>query len=348
MIDEEVKRLRRRVADAVAAKWPEAIVSELQSLPGGVSSLTYRSTIERKDADPQGVVVKMAPPGLEPVRNRDVLRQAKILKLLKQEGSVAVPEVLFEDAALPPVFVMTLLEGESYEPLTEETENPPSPSEVDARARAAARMLATMHNVDLAGLGDLGEPTITLDSEVERWSTLIQTAEYGVAPRHEELYARLMARVPQPVKPAIVHGDYRLANILFSGTTLNAVIDWEIWAVGDPRTDLAWLLMHTAPAHRFCEKRSSADVLAGTGMPSLPDLLKEYLSVRATDTDDLDWFLAYSYYKTAAAMSVIVKRNRRRAHPDASLNVVADSLSEVIERGLEIVDCFESGTRWHR
>ncbi|WP_207634256.1 phosphotransferase [Candidatus Frankia alpina] len=64
-------------------------------------------------------------------------------------------------------------------------------------------------------------------------------------PGHEKLHERLAGSVPAGVEPRVLHGDFRLANMLFSGATLEAVIDWEIWSVGDPRSDLAWLLMHT-------------------------------------------------------------------------------------------------------
>src|SRR5688572_5931645 len=89
----------------------------VRRLTGGASSLTYAGTIA---ADDRRVVVKIAPPGVAPTLNRDVLRQARLMKALHGHA-VAVPEVLWEDGGhppeVPPLFVMSFLDGTSLEPL---------------------------------------------------------------------------------------------------------------------------------------------------------------------------------------------------------------------------------------
>ncbi|QDQ90318.1 phosphotransferase family protein [Rhodococcus sp. WB9] len=340
MTEFDVNSLTTRATATAGRVWPGSVVSAPTPLPGGVSSLTYRATLTRPGLPDTGIVLKMAPPGLDPVRNRDVLRQARIIRLLCAAPGVRVPSILFEEDGTPerpPFFAMTLVDGQSYEPLLDVADSPPSSGTVAVRARAAAGMLARMQNLDPVALGVGDEPVVTVADELGRWQRLLDTVDDDIAPRHAELHAALAERIPAPVAPTLLHGDYRLANMLFSGEDLAAIIDWEIWSVGDPRTDLAWLLMHTDPVHRFRRSRPATDVHAGTGMPSRGELLGAYRAERDVPVPDLDWFLAYCHYKTASTLSVFVKRNRKRADPDPALVVAADSLADVIERGLTVL-----------
>src|ERR1700712_1687231 len=110
-------------------------LTDLEVLQGGASSLTYAA----RTGSGTRVVVKVAPPGLEPVRNRDVLRQARVLAALAAVPDVAVPAVLGTDAGsppeIPPLFVMSYVEGESYEPRHQPGGPRPAADEVRGRAR---------------------------------------------------------------------------------------------------------------------------------------------------------------------------------------------------------------------
>lgn len=329
--------LLQRASTVADRRWPGAEVCGLRRLPGGVSSLTYATELRRPGEDPLSTVLKVAPTGLEPVKNRDVLRQSRVIRLLGRQG-FPVPDVLFEDDDLPPLFAMELVRGESYEPLLDVAAAPPSAEVVGQRARAAARALAQLQllSPDQIGVGD--EPVLSLREELDRWALLLSTVPDDICLGHDELHARLGESVPEAVAPGLVHGDYRLANMLFDGGRLTAVIDWEIWSVGDPRVDLAWLLMHTDPPHYFRHERPPHDVEAGRGMPSATALLEEYRTVCPVEVSNLDWFLAYGAYKTASTIAVFVKRNRRLAQPDPVITVGGESLRQVVRRGLEIME----------
>lgn len=335
--ESDEKELLTRLTAAATSRWPGAKMEGLRRLPGGVSSLTYASMLHIPAEPAQPVVVKMAPPGLAPVRNRDVLRQARVIRALGSVPEMRVPSVLFEDEGAPPLFVMELLPGDSYEPLLDTMPDPPTAEVVGRRARTAAQMLAQMQSLSPERLGLADEPVVTVKEELDRWALLLDSVDDDICPGHRELYEALADRVPGPLTPVLVHGDYRLANMLFHGDALNAVIDWEIWSVGDPRADLAWLLMHTDPVHRFDEIRDGANTAAGRGMPARHELLEEYLQVRPVPVRELDWFLAYCHYKTASTISVLVKRNRRRPDPDPKLVTAAASLASVIRRGQGIL-----------
>jgi aminoglycoside phosphotransferase (APT) family kinase protein len=334
----DVSDLLDRATLGADARWPGASVHDLVALPGGVSSLTFAARLERPDAPDRRIVVKVAPPGLAPVRNRDVLRQARVLRALHGVDGVRVPEVLIEDAGTPPFFVMAFVEGESYEPKLSVADTPPTAEEVDARARAAVRMLARLALVEPADVGLGGEAVVSIGDELDRWQRLYSTVPEELHHAQAELYRRLAERLPEPLAPRILHGDYRIGNMQFSGSELGAIIDWEIWSVGDPRHDLAWLLTWVDPVQVFFTHRSEADERAGDGMPSVPELLAEYQAIRPGELPDLAWFEAYCRYKMASTTAVLVKHNRRRDEPAPHLEVAATTIEAMIERGLTILD----------
>ncbi|WP_036725201.1 phosphotransferase family protein [Patulibacter minatonensis] len=326
-----------RVSRSVAARFPGATVEALDRLHGGVSSLTFRAALAGAPDAHRRIVVKVAPPGLEPVRNRDVLRQARVLDALHPVSGVAAPEVLFTDDGAPPLFAMTYVDGQSYEPLTDVLDDPPEPEVVRERAEAAARMLARLQGVEPADVGLADEPVLSPAEELGRWRRLFETCPDDLRGDEDALHAELVRDVPESVEARILHGDYRLANMQFDGARLAALIDWEIWSVGDPRSDLAWLLMHTDPRHRFAGPPDDANRRAGEGMPTREELLATYRREREIDTAELPWFLGCCHYKTASTIAVLAKQNRRREQPDAAMVRAEESLPAVIGRGLELV-----------
>jgi aminoglycoside phosphotransferase (APT) family kinase protein len=342
------KQLAGRAAAVASHTWPGARITGLRRLEGGVSSLTYAAELQADGAAPSPLVLKIAPPGLAPVRNRDVLRQARLLRRLAGLDGVPTPAVLFTDDGDPPLFAMQLCPGQSYEPALDHDSSPPAPEIAAIRMRCAARVLARMHRDTPAGLGLTEQPVMPVAEELDRWARLFDTVDADLAPGHQLLRDRLAERVPGDAGPRLLHGDYRLANMLFVDSELTGIIDWEIWSVGDPRTDLAWLLMHTAPAHVFHEHRSADDIAAGTGLPGRAELLSEYVQARREDgasaagvtaeTAELPWFLALSFYKTAATTAAIIKRDRKRPVPDPKLVVAARHLDEVLAAGHAALD----------
>lgn len=330
-----IQELLDRATLAADARWAGASVSDLDPLPGGISSLTFAARLSRPRDEARRIVLKVAPPGLPPVCNRDVLRQARVLQALHPIDGVSVPEVLFEDGGDPPFFGMDFVAGQAYEPYKDVSPNPPVPEVVGDRARAAARMLGRLQLIvpDEVGLGT--EPVIPLATELERWTRLYATAGDDLRQHETELADRLAASLPSPAAPRILHGDFRLGNMQFDGAHLGAIIDWEIWSVGDPRTDLAWLLTYTDPVQRFQAERDEPNRVAMEAMPSREELLSEYLETGPADPGDLNWFLAYCLYKIASTTSVLAKQNRRRPTPDPALEFAASTIPAVLSRGLE-------------
>jgi aminoglycoside phosphotransferase (APT) family kinase protein len=348
--DLDEAELVRRVTAQAATRDPGAAIEDLVRLEGGVSSLTFKAILRGSDGSTQPLVLKVAPPGLPPVRNRDVLRQARVLEVLAEVPGFPVPRVHLAESGNPPWFAMEFQPGDSYEPLLDVSPDPPDPTTVAERMHTITRALAWLHSKGPADLGLGDEPVVTVAEELNRWVRLFATIDEDIAAGHEKLGERLARQVPPDVSPVLVHGDYRLGNALFVGAQLQAIIDWEIWSVGDPRTDLAWVLMHTRPAHVFYEHRSPRDVAAGSLMPTPDELLATYVSARrdAGSTEDeiaqatvnLDWFLALAYYKTASTIAAIAKRERRRPRPtpEAKVLVAAARLGDILAAGHQVLD----------
>jgi aminoglycoside phosphotransferase (APT) family kinase protein len=314
--------------DALRIRLAGSRVREVAVLAGGASSLTFRGVLKERP-----VVVKVAPPGHEPVGHRDVLRQARILRALGPTD-VPVPEVLVEDAESPPLFVMSLVAGESFEPLFDgglgfdDIEFDVVPD----RYRSAAECLAALHLLSPGDLGVGEEPVVDAAAEVDRWCATLRTVDRDLVPGWEPVGDELLAGVPAPMGPAIVHGDFRLGNLLAVGSEVTAVIDWEIWSVGDPRIDLGWFLANADPV---TYSRPSPFVDA---VPSRGDLLEHYAQRAGADVPDVAWFIALACFKSAATWSLIVKHNRRRPTPRAEFEEMAPMLPRLLERARTLLD----------
>ncbi|MGE2814317.1 phosphotransferase family protein [Mycobacterium heidelbergense] len=311
----DLDELRRRLAGAG--------VTGVDSLAGGASSLTFRGV-----CDGRAVVIKVAPPGVQPVAHRDVLRQARIIKALAA-SQVPVPEVLWEDSGSPPLFVMSHVEGDCVEPLFDGC---PSTPDLAERYRNACRAMAALHSLSPSDLGLGGDPVIDPLAEVRRWCDTLLTVDAALVPGWRDVRDALLGCAPTGMTPRVVHGDFRLGNLMAVGAQITAVIDWEIWSLGDPRVDAGWFLIN-------CDPDTYGRVSASAGMaPPVAELTDIYQRELGCEVSDLDWFIALACFKSVATWSLIVKHNRRRRSPRAELEAMAATLPRLLERARSMLD----------
>ncbi len=318
MVEVDLDELRHRLA--------AADVTDVTALAGGASSFTFRGVRSGRP-----VVIKLAPPGVEPIAHRDVLRQARILKALAVTR-VPVPEVLWEEPGdpplAPPLFVMSHVEGDCVEPLFDGC--PPAP-EVVERYRNACRAMAALHRLSPSDLGLGGEPVIDPVSEVERWCHTLQTVDAALVPDWQGVRDSLLRCAPTAIGPGVVHGDFRLGNLMAAGASINAVIDWEIWSIGDPRIDAGWFLIN-------CDPDTYQRVPDPVGIaPPIAELAEIYQDELGCEVADLAWFSALACFKSAATWSLIVKHNRRRSAPREEWEAMAPALPRLLERARSMV-----------
>ncbi|ORA16588.1 phosphotransferase family protein [Mycobacterium arosiense] len=319
MAELDPTELRRRLAGAG--------IADVAPLAGGASSLTFAGI-----RNGRRVVIKVAPPGVEPVAHRDVLRQARIIKALNTTN-VPVPTVLFEDAGdppgTPPLYVMTHVEGDCAEPLFDGC---PPVGGLSDRYRNACRAMAALHRLAAADLGLGDEPVVDPVAEVHRWSDTLRSVDPALAPEWPNVRDALLDCAPRAMAPRVVHGDFRLGNLLAAGPRINAVIDWEIWSIGDPRIDAGWFLINCDP-----DTYRRADPPDGV-VPPIDELAELYASELGCEITDLGWFTALACFKSTATWSLIVKHNRRRAAPRAELEGMAAVLPSLLARGRSLLD----------
>jgi aminoglycoside phosphotransferase (APT) family kinase protein len=319
MAELDLDELRRRLAGAN--------VTNVTPLAGGASSLTFRGTRAGRS-----VVIKVAPPGVAPVAHRDVLRQARIIKALAATR-VPVPEVLWQDPGkppdTPPLFVMSHVEGDSMEPLFDGC--PPAVDLVE-RYRNACRAMAALHSLSPFDLGLGGETVIDPVAEVQRWCETLQTVDASLVPDWQGVRDALLSRAPTGIGPSVVHGDFRLGNLIAFGAHISAVIDWEIWSIGDPRIDAGWFLINCDP-----DTYQRVPALAGVAPPTA-ELAQIYQHALGREVGELAWFTALACFKSAATWSLIVKHNRRRSSPRAELEAMAATLPRLLARARSMVD----------
>jgi aminoglycoside phosphotransferase (APT) family kinase protein len=303
--------IAERATAVLAAQSPTARASSVAKLLGGASSFTYSIDIEDQ-GEYRRAVVKTAVAGLAPVRNRDVLRQARLLKVI---DTVPVPEVIGEDTGdppdVPPLFIMSFVEGDSIEPRHDAVDTPLTAEQVRIRSLSAAALLADLQSTPIGGVVFADEPVVGLADEVERWERALATIDPDLLAGAEACHKLLTESVPAALPPTLVHGDWRLGNMLSSGNEIRSVIDWEIWSLGDPRIDLGWFLMMNHSDHPLV-------VAPGDGTPDEAELLDAYAARRGEPIPDLNWFHALVRYKQAAIAALIVKNARKRQLPDPS------------------------------
>jgi len=320
MAELDLDELRRRLAAAQ--------ITDVAPLAGGASSLTFDGA-----RDGRKVVIKVAQPGVEPVAHRDVLRQARIIKALAGTP-VPVPEVLCEDAGhpphTPPLFVMSHVEGDCAEPLFDGVAGADL-ADLTERYRNACRTMAALHSIAPAALGLEGEPVVDPVAEVHRWCATLQTVDAALVPDWQDVRDALLHCAPTALAPSVVHGDFRLGNLLAVGAGIKAIVDWEIWSVGDARIDAGWFLIN-------CDPDTYRRVPDSAGIAPPTAELAEIYAQEGGSVGDLAWFTALACFKAAATWSLIVKHNRRRSSPRAELEAMAPTLPRLLARARSMVD----------
>jgi aminoglycoside phosphotransferase (APT) family kinase protein len=331
-----IEQLTDRTQRASQSWHPGARVVSVEPLTGGTSSLTFTVRFEGVPEADEVVVLKVAPPGLPPVRNRDVLRQGTVMRALAGHEGVVVPEVLFEDAGDPPevspFLAMNLVPGECVEPILIADPDPERASDFRQRAFDAARVLAAMHRLDPAAIGLADEPVVSIKAEIDRWVRAYETAPAHLQFDYPRVSEALHASIPPAVRPVVNHGDYRLGNTLCAADHLTAVIDWEIWSVGDPRVDLTWLTF-------FCDDSGHPSRASDqpSGMPSRAELRAAYTDAGGEAFPDVDWFDALTLFKEAALTSLLIKRAEKSGDPGIAAQLVefTPSLGRMLDMASE-------------
>ncbi|MBV8195427.1 MAG: phosphotransferase family protein [Candidatus Dormibacteraeota bacterium] len=190
-----------------------------------------------------------------------------------------------------------------------------SPATRQAMSQTLVDTLVRLHALDpnAIGLGDFGHPEGFLGRQVQRWWQQWEASKTRPLPAMDELHARLERTVPQQSPSGIVHGDYRLDNVMFAPrdpSRIVAVVDWEMSTIGDPLCDLGLLLVYWADN----EEEAAARTLHGRaitcedGFLRRDEIVDRYRRATTRDLASLDWYIALGAYKLAIIAEGITAR----------------------------------------
>ncbi|MBU2137039.1 MAG: phosphotransferase [Alphaproteobacteria bacterium] len=300
-----------RFDEARLAAWMQANVEgyegplEVRQFKGGQSNPTYQLVTPNKK-----YVMRRKPPGKLLPSAHAVDREYKVISALYPTGfPVARSYGLCTDEEVigTMFYVMDMVEGRI---LWDQQLPQYEPAQRRAIYMAKLKTLADLHNTDheAIGLGDYGKPGNYMGRQVDRWTKQYRASETVKLEEMERLIEWLPRTVPPQERTSVVHGDYRLDNMVLHPTEprVIAVLDWELSTLGEPLADFTYLLMNWVNG-------SIANIpdLEAHGVPSIEEYVAEYCRLTGRDgLPDLNWYFAYNIFRLAGIIQGIVGRVR--------------------------------------
>jgi aminoglycoside phosphotransferase (APT) family kinase protein len=284
---------------------------EFSLITGGHSNLTYRVV----DAAGRKLVLRRPPLGAVLATAHDMGREHRIIAALAGTG-VPVPPALGlctdEGVNDAPFYVMAFVEGAVLDTGAMVEKHVPAESR-RGLGRHVIEVLAQLHGVDLdaVGLSDLGRHEGYVPRQLKRWRTQWEKSKTRELAAMEEVYEALQSNIPEQEGATVVHGDYRLGNMLTgSDGRVAAVLDWELCTLGDPLADLGYLMNNWAePGETGPASRGAA--VAPTvveGFPTRAEMVAHYSELTGRDASRIDYYRAFSYWRLAAIVEGVLAR----------------------------------------
>ena len=300
---------RHRIDEARLDQWMGAHVEGYRGpltvlqFKGGQSNPTYRL-----DTPDRSYVLRRKPFGKLLPSAHAVDREFRVISALGRQGfPVARAYAVCTDEAVigAAFYIMSMEEGRVFW-------DPSLPSQTKEARRAIftskIETLAKLHSYDpeAIGLGDYGKPGNYFARQVDRWTKQYRASETQNIPEVEKLIEWLPRTIPQQERVSVVHGDYRLDNMIFHPIEprVIAVLDWELSTLGDPMADFTYLLMQwTMPG------LANADFKT-LNIPTLGEAAQIYCDVTKSAVPDLNWYFSYNLFRLACITQGIAGRIR--------------------------------------
>jgi aminoglycoside phosphotransferase (APT) family kinase protein len=276
---------------------------------GGGSNFSF--LLERDDAR---FVLRRPPRPPLPPSAHDMVREARLQLALAPHGTrLPTIRAVCEDESVlgVPFYVMDFLDGHVVTSAL-----PPGLEAEGARRRLGLDLVDTLveiHSVDVnaPGVADFIRPGSYLERQVRRFSQLWEVNRTRELPAVVEVGRRLAENLPEPLDSTVVHGDYRLGNMIVAPgepSRIVAVLDWEMGAVGDPRADVGYLLATYSEPGGEANPLGTSPVTATPGFPSRRELAERYVERSGSDVEPLARFQALAIWKAAVFCEAIYGR----------------------------------------
>ncbi len=310
---------------------------------GGGSNFTFM--LERD----LGVFVLRRPPRPPlPPSAHDVVREATLQLALREAGFERLPTIVAvcEDESLlgVPFYVMEYLDG-----FVPADEAPPG-LETEAARRALGDdlvdALVEIHAADVTtpALAEFARPGSYNERQVRRFAQLWEINKTREIPRVDEVGAWLADHLPEPLPSTVVHGDFRLGNTMVGHddpSRIDAVLDWEMGAIGDPRADVGYLLATYSEPGGPPNPLGTSPITALDCFPSRAELIERYVARSGRDVEPLAWFEGLALWKAAIFCEAIYGRfvrgelgaeDERAARFEQGVPYLANAAAEAIAR----------------
>ena len=301
-----------KLDEAALTAWFEANVEDfagplsLSKFKGGQSNPTYKVATANRN-----YVLRRQPFGKLLPSAHAVDREYTVMSALGSTG-FPVPRTfgLCEDGEVigSKFFVMEMIQGRN---LWNGALPDYAPDQRREIYHAMVDTLADLHTTDpqKIGLGDYGKPQDYCARQIARWTKQYKLSETEEIPEMEELIAWLPETVPDQHASGIVHGDYRLDNMIFHAdeNRVAAVLDWELSTLGDPIADFSYFVLNW---HNPADGRAGLGGLdlEELGIPSAEDVTQRYVERTGYPVPDMDWYFAFNLFKFAGIIQGIKKR----------------------------------------
>jgi aminoglycoside phosphotransferase (APT) family kinase protein len=285
-------------------------IARVEQFKGGQSNPTYRLTA----SDGRRLVLRRKPPGKLLPSAHAVDREYRVIAALHASGfPVARPLRLCEDESVigTAFYVMDYVEGRV---LWDQSLPGMTRDERFAIWDELNRVIAHLHSLDYRALGleTFGKPGNYIERQVARWTKQYQASETEPIAAMNDLIAWLPKNIPPETATTVVHGDYRLDNVIYHAAEprILAVLDWELSTLGDPLADFAYHCMswHIPPG----QFRGIAGLdLPALGIPTEREYIQMYCkrtSRAGIDASHWDFYMAYNLFRIAAILQGIAKR----------------------------------------
>ncbi len=305
-------------------------------IAGGKSNLTYLVG----DGD-RSVIVRRPPLGHVLATAHDMAREHRVMAAL-HETPVPVPRmyaVCSDDSVIgAPFYVMERIDGVPYRSVEELTAL--GPQRTRAIGERMVDTLADLHEVapTAVGLADFGRPEGFLERQVRRWASQLEGSRSRDLADADELLTLLRQHLPPGSAATIVHGDYRLDNLLVgSDDRIGAVVDWEMATLGDPLTDVALMLTyHRIAAAGIGQGVSTASGAAG--FVSNEDVIARYSARSGRDLTHLGFYEALACFKLAVILEGIHYRHVHGQTVGQGFTEIGPMVEPLIALGLESME----------
>ncbi|MFI9173339.1 phosphotransferase family protein [Streptomyces lincolnensis] len=300
-------------------------------IEGGRSNLTYAVS----DGTARWVV-RRPPLGHVLATAHDMKREHRVISALHPTDVPVPGPVLLceeEDVLGAPFYVMEFVAGTPYR--TADQLAPLGPERTRGAVLSLVDTLVELHAVDPAavGLADFGRPEGFLDRQLRRWGKQLDASRNRDLAGIDELHATLGRRLPDSPAPAVVHGDYRLDNVLIGeDDRINAVLDWEMSTLGDPLTDLGLLVMYSLPLGM--PESPVSTTAEAPGHPAPAELIERYAARSGRDVSAVSWYTAFAWFKLAVILEGIHYRYTLGQTVGQGFDRIGDLVPVFIEHGL--------------